>query len=339
MPPHNDGYNENQAIALGDDTKPWATVKSINYWASKARREVIEINTSGTLDVTTLIQEGLQAARSAGADVYFPPGDYGISDRLIQLSGGQSLAIFGAGRQRTRFMVLEAFDDPIFHMEGTVGTRQSNFQLSNVGFECGDHDVLPLYFKYASQAQIENILVEDCPNSAVVGESWWDSVLWRCDFASGGTATVPMIWLKDELSLAQNCNNIVFDTCRIELCAGIGIKFGDDARDNAVINCKIEGGNNGITFVEGARLNLVAHSSFRNLGAGGGIIGVGGVGWRIVDNQFSGIGAYALDMDGDSGPVSTNCIITGNLFGEPDNNTNNIRAADASNKKDNNNEV
>ncbi len=175
--------------------------------------------------------------------LYFPLGTYGVADNVAHLLGAssnQTLHIIGAGRTRSVIKALVEFDDPMIWVEGAAATRQSNFVCEHMGFDANNLDVVLHQHKYTSYARYSHCAFSRFVNSGFVAESMWDAQFRDCDFYSGGTAGVPAVWMKEQLSSSQKNNNCVFEQCRWENLLGIGIQFDLECRKNALLRPKFD---------------------------------------------------------------------------------------------------
>jgi hypothetical protein len=346
MSAHNAGPELDQAIGDYEYTARWAGPKSIYYYASKARVQLIA---DGETDDTEALQAALELAVADEATVYFPPGDFGISDTILTLDGDQSLNIIGAGIGRTFLRALEHFpsgdtgSNAVFVIEGTSSNRQSGFHCSHLQLAADDHNVRFARFKYAGESQLEHLEFRNVNGTAIYAESWWDSTVRNCDFANGGTNGTARVRLIDSITAegldSGTCNNIVFMDCRFESPdgnGGTGINIGVRNRDNKILLCKFEGINKGITFSDDARANRVRDCDFRHLGSHA-ISGEGGIWWNICGNHFDGNGGDNINLDLNAN-LTTKSVICENIFDVIASSGSNITAADASNVIENNRE-
>lgn len=283
-----------------------------------------EIVADGVTDCTERLAYALTqaAADDEVGTVVIPKGTYLISDQLLQLTGSTTLKIVGEGVGQTIIKASANITDPVFYLLGTAASRQARFQLSHIQFSGNDKDVVFLQVKYAGYSLIENCLFRDCNLTAISAESWWDSDVRSCEFASGGTSGTPMFWLKDTLgieSVQQNCNNIRCTDCRWELCSGVAVHWGDESRNNTLKNCKIEGCNKGLVLDNCTRSFVVAGCHFTHMGSDAISMSNACQGNAIEGNLFDGNGGWGVDL-GDS----TYSIVARNIFGPEANTSGNI---------------
>lgn len=264
----------------------------------------------GVTDVTDQLNSVFAAAATANVSVLVPAGDYAISGQLMSIrSVSLKPKIFGEGRGLTRFKILNAIADPIFDIQGAdANNRQSLFVMNGIGFltsSGANVDYQPFRFKYAGYTHLFDIRIRNVTNTALDGESWWDSTLTVVEFISGGTIGTPMVNLKDSLSIPpidyDNCNNIDFQRCRWETIK-MGIRFGEYARDNTVFRCKFEGNNVGIYAPGVSKMNDVSRCTFRAHGSHGIQLADDAFNWRIKDNT--------IDANGGAGVVLAGCTYT-----------------------------
>lgn len=257
-----------------------------------------DIIADGETDVTSRVNTALGVALANSWTVYFPEGDYVFSGQIANLTAAHTLGLIGDGRERTRFLATDDFgDDPLINVSGG-GDMQHGLLVSGIGFDSvsgEDLDWLPFNLEYAIYTRFYNLLFRNIDRTAIQGTVWWDAILYGCDFASGGTTDVPMVWLKDAIDPvgSNNCNNIIFDRCRFEFCSGIAIKFGDNSRNNAILRCKIEGGNKGLVYDNSTR-NEIRGGHFTHLGDDA-ISGTDGEAFDITGVLFEGNGGWAIN--------------------------------------------